>query len=42
VDAFTPLANDLWAGKRTANEVAEGAKRVLDPILQRPFRFKSN
>lgn len=38
---LTPLLNDLWAGKRSANEVAQEAKRLIDPIVQKPFSFKT-
>jgi ABC-type glycerol-3-phosphate transport system substrate-binding protein len=39
--ALGPLLNDLWAGKRSASEVAQEAKRLIDPIVQQPFAFKT-
>jgi multiple sugar transport system substrate-binding protein len=38
---LTPLLNDLWAGKRSASEVAQESKRLIDPIVQKPFSFKT-
>jgi multiple sugar transport system substrate-binding protein len=40
--AIAPLLADLWAGKTSGNSVAEEAKRLLDPILQKDFSFKRN
>lgn len=40
--AAAPLLAELWAGKKSANAVAEEAKRLLDPILQKDFTFKTN
>jgi multiple sugar transport system substrate-binding protein len=39
--ALAPLLADLWAGKKSANVVAEDGKRVLDPILKKDFSFKT-
>jgi multiple sugar transport system substrate-binding protein len=39
--AIGPLLDDLWAGRRSAAEVADEAKRVVDPIVQKPFAFKT-
>ncbi|MGH2352362.1 MAG: ABC transporter substrate-binding protein [Chloroflexota bacterium] len=38
---LAPLLEELWAAKSSANTVAEEAKRLLDPILQRDFSFKT-
>ena len=38
---LTPLLDELWAGKRSASDVAQEAKRQIDPILQKPFTFKT-
>ncbi len=40
--AVSPLLADLWSGARGANVVAEEAKRLLDPILQREFSFRTD
>jgi ABC-type glycerol-3-phosphate transport system substrate-binding protein len=40
--ALAPLLGDLWSGKKSANTVAEEGKRILDPILQKDFSFKTN
>jgi multiple sugar transport system substrate-binding protein len=40
-EALAPLLSDLWAGKRSASEVAQEAKRLIDPIVQQPFTFKT-
>jgi multiple sugar transport system substrate-binding protein len=40
--AVAPLLRELWEGKKSANTVAEEAKRLLDPILQKDFSFKTN
>jgi multiple sugar transport system substrate-binding protein len=39
--ALAPLLGDLWTGKKSANTVAEEGKRLLDPILQKDFSFKT-
>jgi multiple sugar transport system substrate-binding protein len=41
-DAAAPLLADLWAGRKSANAVAEEVKRLIDPILQKDFAFKTN
>jgi multiple sugar transport system substrate-binding protein len=38
--ALAPLLRELWTGNKGANVVAEEAKRLLDPILQKEFSFK--
>jgi ABC-type glycerol-3-phosphate transport system substrate-binding protein len=38
---LAPLLGELWAGKRSAGEVAQEAKRLIDPIVQKPFSFKT-
>ena len=40
--ALAPLLADLWAGKKTATAVADDAKRLLDPILQKDFTFRTD
>ena len=40
--AVAPLLADLWAGQKGANVVAEEAKRLLDPILQKEFSFRTD
>ena len=39
---MSPLLAELWSGARGANVVAEEAKRLLDPILQREFSFRTD
>ena len=40
--AVGPLLGELWAGKKTSNVVADEAKRLLDPILQKDFSFRTD
>jgi hypothetical protein len=40
--AVSPLLGELWSGAKGANVVAEEAKRLLDPILQREFSFRTD
>jgi multiple sugar transport system substrate-binding protein len=40
--ALAPILADLWAGKKSANTAAEEAKRLLDPVLQKDFSFKTD
>lgn len=40
--AVAPPLGELWAGKKTANAMADEAKRLLDPILQREFSFRTD
>jgi len=40
--ASAPLFKDLWDGKKNANTVADDVKRLLDPILQREFTFRTD
>ncbi len=39
---LAPLLADLWANKKNANAVADEAKRLLDPILQKEFTFRTD
>jgi ABC-type glycerol-3-phosphate transport system substrate-binding protein len=40
--AVSPLLAELWSGAKGANVVAEEAKRLLDPILQKEFSFRTD
>ena len=40
--ASAPLLRELWDGKKNANTVADDVKRLLDPILQKEFSFRTD
>jgi multiple sugar transport system substrate-binding protein len=40
--AVVPLLGELWSGKKTASAAADEAKRLLDPILQKEFSFRTD
>ena len=40
--ASAPLLRELWDGKKSANTVADEVKRLLDPILQKEFSFRTD
>ena len=37
-----PLLRELWDGKKNASTVADDVKRLLDPILQKEFSFRTD
>src|SRR5687768_3031476 len=40
--ASAPLLRELWDGTKNANTVADEVKRLLDPILQKEFSFRTD
>jgi hypothetical protein len=40
--ASMPLFGELWEGKKNANTVTDEVKRLLDPILQKEFSFRTD
>ena len=40
--ASATLLAELWDGKKNANTVADEVKRLLDPILQKEFSFRTD
>jgi multiple sugar transport system substrate-binding protein len=40
--ASAPLLRELWDAKKNANTVADEVKRLLDPILQKEFSFRTD